>query len=68
MARNSMVLALCLVTLAGAQTPDPAQRAYQALRERDYDAAILYLTDAIRAAPGRAVLRKDLAYTYLKIG
>jgi len=68
MARDAMVVALCLAALAGAQTSDPAQRGYQALRERDYEAAILYLTNAIRAAPGRAILRKDLAYTYLKTG
>ena len=57
MARDAMVVALCLAALAGAQTSDPAQRGYQALRERDYEAAILYLTNAIRAAPGRAILR-----------
>jgi tetratricopeptide (TPR) repeat protein len=68
MVRDAILVAVCLGALAGAQTPDPAQQAYQALRERDYDAAILCLTDAIRAAPGRAGLRKDLAYTYLKIG
>ena len=63
MVRDAILVAVCLGALAGAQTPDPAQQAYQALRERDYDAAILRLTDASRAAPGRAALRKDLAYT-----
>jgi Tfp pilus assembly protein PilF len=55
-----------------AQSPDPAYeplaKAYEALRNRDYDTAIPMFLKGIEAAPGRAVLRKDLAYTYLKIG
>ena len=46
----------------------PADRAYAALRARDYDTAIAHFLAAIAAAPARADLRKDLAYTYLKIG
>jgi Tfp pilus assembly protein PilF len=46
----------------------PADRAYTALRVRDYDAAIPQFLAAIGAAPGDASLRKDLAYTYLKTG
>jgi len=58
--------------LAFAQPPDPAYppltRAYEALKTRDYDAAISNFLKGIEAAPGRASIRKDLAYTYLKVG
>ncbi len=58
--------------LAFAQAPDPAypalSRAYEALKTRDYDAAIAAFLKGIEAAPARASIRKDLAYTYLKIG
>jgi tetratricopeptide (TPR) repeat protein len=68
MVRAPLFAAVCLVALAEAQTSGPAERAYQALRAKDYDAAILLLTEAVRAAPERAALRKDLAYTLLKTG
>ena len=58
--------------LVCAQAPDPAyeplSRAYDALRARDYDAAIAGFLKAIEAAPQRASIRKDLGYTYLKTG
>jgi Tfp pilus assembly protein PilF len=58
--------------LALAQAPDPAYepltRAYEALRAHDYEAAIACFINGIGAAPQRASIRKDLAYTYLKIG
>jgi Tfp pilus assembly protein PilF len=62
--------------LASAQTtpqpPDPAyeplSKAYEALRARSYDDAIALFLKAIEAAPARPAVRKDLAYTYLKIG
>jgi Tfp pilus assembly protein PilF len=58
--------------LAGAQVPDPSSdpldQAYAALRSRNYDDAIRNFLKAIEAAPARPVIRKDLAYTYLKIG
>jgi Tfp pilus assembly protein PilF len=58
--------------LAGAQTPDPAyeplNKAYEALRGRRYDDAVALFLKAIEAAPARSAVRKDLAYTYLKIG
>ncbi len=43
-------------------------RAYEALRVKDYDTAVAAFLKGIEAAPGRAAIRKDLAYTYLKIG
>ena len=58
--------------LAPAQTPDPAyeplNKAYEALRTRSYDDAIALFLKAVDAAPARPAVRKDLAYTYLKIG
>jgi Tfp pilus assembly protein PilF len=65
-----------LCALAGAQTPapsaDPAyatlSKAYEFLRNRDYDKAIALFEKAIEAAPTRPSIRKDLAYTLLKVG
>jgi Tfp pilus assembly protein PilF len=62
--------------LIWAQTPNPVpdpayaplSRAYEALRVRAYEPAIADFMKAIEAAPKRASIRKDLAYTYLKIG
>ncbi len=58
--------------LASAQPRDAAfqasDRAYTALRARDYDVAVPAFLAAIQAAPARADIRKDLAYTLLKIG
>jgi Tfp pilus assembly protein PilF len=58
--------------LAFAQSSDLAYtmlfRAYEALRAKDYDAAIPAFLKGIEAAPQRASVRKDLGYTYLKIG
>lgn len=58
--------------LAVAQPPDPGYpalaRAYEALKTRDYDTAISNFLKGIEAAPTRASIRKDLAYTYLKVG
>lgn len=55
-----------------AQTPDPAwaplENAYQALRANNYESAIAWFGKALEAAPQRPHIRKDLAYTYLKIG
>lgn len=71
MLRIPLLLAL-LCALAGAQAPDPAyrplQQAYDALREKHYDQAVAGFTQAIALAPDRAAIRKDLAYTLLKIG
>ncbi|MBI3279467.1 MAG: tetratricopeptide repeat protein [Acidobacteria bacterium] len=57
---------------AAAQTHGPEwqslDKAYAALREKAYDAAVAHFQAAVSAAPQRADIRKDLAYTYLKIG
>jgi Tfp pilus assembly protein PilF len=58
--------------IAAAQAPDPAyeplSKAYEAARGRNYDDAVALFLKAIEAAPERPAIRKDLAYTYLKIG
>ena len=58
--------------LAAAQTPDPAyaplEKAYAALKSKDYDHAIAAFQEAVKIAPDRPAMRKDLAYTLLKIG
>jgi Tfp pilus assembly protein PilF len=68
--RGVVFFAVC--GLAFSQPPDPAYepltRAYEALRARDYDAAIAGFLKGIEAVPRRASIHKDLAYTYLKIG
>jgi Tfp pilus assembly protein PilF len=46
----------------------PLQQAYDALRQKDYDHAIAGFQQAIALAPNRPAIRKDLAYTLLKIG
>jgi Flp pilus assembly protein TadD len=68
--RACVLIAAC--GLAWAQPPDPAYeplaRAYEALRAKDYDGAVAGFLKGVEAAPGRASIRKDLAYAYLKIG
>jgi Tfp pilus assembly protein PilF len=65
-------LLLFVSALAWAQTPDtayePLRNAYRALQNKQYDQAIESFQQAIQAAPGRPAVRKDLAYTYLKVG
>jgi Tfp pilus assembly protein PilF len=65
-------LLLLVSTLAYAQPPDPAyellSKAYQYLQDKQYDEAIDLFLKGIEAAPDRPAIRKDLAYTYLKVG
>ena len=71
-----LILVATLVTAGAAsgQSPEQApeyaalQKAYQAQRLKDYDNAIAHFEEAIRLAPDRASIRKDLAYTLLKVG
>lgn len=71
MFRITFVLALAVSSLA-AEASDPAyqalERAYQALRDKNYEQAIRGFQQAIALAPIRASIRKDLAYTLLKVG
>lgn len=52
--------------LSGAD--DTLTVAYDALKAKDYDRAIAAFLQAVEANPSRTDIRKDLAYTYLKIG
>lgn len=65
---RAFLILFAAAAIAGAQAPDPAARAYDALRAKDYDAAIASFREAIELAPSRASIRKDLAYTLLKTG
>jgi tetratricopeptide (TPR) repeat protein len=66
------IILILLAALAAAQTPDPAyaplEKAYAALKVKDYDRAVASFQEAIKIAPDRPAMRKDLAYTLLKIG
>src|SRR5690242_9534109 len=68
--RAAVLFAACGLVMA--QTIDPAygplSRAYDAAKAHDYENAVAGFLQAIEAAPQRAAIRKDLAYTYLKIG
>jgi Flp pilus assembly protein TadD len=67
-----LLLALLLPLAAIAQVSDPVsvplEKAYAALRDQSYEAAIEQFHLAIEQAPKRASIRKDLAYTYVKVG
>ncbi len=69
--RLTFVIALT-VAVSPAQSSDaayqPLERAYQALRDKNYDQAIAGFHRAIALAPDRPSIRKDLAYTLLKVG
>jgi len=68
--RVAVVFLIALSALA--QTPDAAYesltKAFDALRGHDYDSAIALFQKAEKAAPDRADIRKNLAYTLLKTG
>jgi len=76
-----MFIATALVAAAlslAAQNPPPAQtadpvyapleKAYDALRAKNYDSAIAGFREAIAIAPERPSVRKDVAYVLLKVG
>ncbi len=66
--------ALCLIAAAALaqETKDPAyeplSRAFESLRQHDYDAAISDFEKAASLSPARADIHKNLAYTLLKTG
>jgi tetratricopeptide (TPR) repeat protein len=68
--RLALLALACLVLPAQTQDPayDPLQKAYQSLREKKYLDAIDHLLLAVKAAPERASIRKELGYAYLKVG
>src|ERR1700730_859702 len=69
---NRVILLLTAAAGVFAQATDPAyaplEKAYAALRAHDYDQASQSFRQAVVLAPDRASIRKDLAYTLLKIG
>jgi tetratricopeptide (TPR) repeat protein len=65
---KALFLLVSLSTLSFGEAPDPLVAAYQALKATDYDRAIPAFLKAIATSPNRADIRKDLAYTYLKVG
>ncbi|MBI3678968.1 MAG: tetratricopeptide repeat protein [Acidobacteria bacterium] len=47
---------------------DPANEGYEALKQKDYERAAAAFRRVLDAAPGRVDVRKQLAYTLLKMG
>ncbi len=72
MRKVPVILAVLWGSLAWGDVPDPAYpelaKAYDALKVRNYDQAVASFLQAIGLSPNRASIRKDLAYTLLKIG
>jgi Flp pilus assembly protein TadD len=69
---QTRVIILWLAALSGAWAADSSypvlEKAYAALRDRQFDEAIRQFQEAVRLAPDRPAIRKDLAYTLLKVG
>ncbi|MGA2599640.1 MAG: hypothetical protein ABSH09_21925, partial [Bryobacteraceae bacterium] len=67
---RAVILAIATCVTALGQAADPAyaplEKAFEALRARNYDVAIDSFERAIAAAPQRADIRKNLAYALLK--
>jgi tetratricopeptide (TPR) repeat protein len=74
MARQLLLAFFVLAAGAGAQTSDAGlERAYEALKGKDYATAIAAFERALDSAPPlaperAAAIHKDLAYTLLKVG
>ncbi|MFN0166841.1 MAG: tetratricopeptide repeat protein [Bryobacteraceae bacterium] len=47
---------------------DLLQRGYERLQNKEYEEAVKLFQEVLTATPQRSTVRKDLAYTYLKIG
>ena len=62
-----MGLIAIVASAAGPEYP-VLKDAYSALKSKDYETAISKFNEAVSLAPKRTDIRKDLAYTYLKIG
>src|SRR5580700_6997667 len=67
-----LLVTLIVAQAARAQAPDPAYspltKAFEELRQHDYDAAIVSFRAASALSPQRADIRKNLAYALLKTG
>ena len=71
--RIGTVSAVFLALLAGpvnGESPGDAEfnKAYKALAQRDYDAAVAGFREGLAKQPGNVAVHKDLAYTLLKTG
>jgi tetratricopeptide (TPR) repeat protein len=64
------MLIVLVAVASGAAGPEYAalEKAFARLQARDYPAAIAQFREAAQLAPARADIRKNLAYTLLKIG
>jgi Tfp pilus assembly protein PilF len=65
---KALILVVFLAASSFGESSDPLTKAYEALKARDYDQAIPAFLKAVAGNPQRADIRKDLAYTYLKVG
>lgn len=67
-----LITTIAALALGQAAAPEPSyqdlEQAYQALRAKDYDLAIAQFQKALAKLPDRPSIRKDLAYTFLKVG
>ncbi len=68
--KRAALFLLSLTFALAAEDPAwaPLNKAFEALRLHDYDTAIPLFEQAVSLAPGRADIRKNLAYTLLKTG
>jgi tetratricopeptide (TPR) repeat protein len=65
---KSLILGVILAAWPLAAADDELNKAYQALKVKNYDRAIPAFLKAVAASPTRADIHQDLAYTYLKVG
>ena len=65
---KTLILVVLLAASSFGEVSDPLAKAYEALKAKDYDQAIPAFLKAVAASPARVDIRKDLAYTYLKVG
>src|SRR5579862_4121138 len=65
---KALILLAFSAVLSFGDVSDPLSKAYEALNAKDYDRAIAAFLKALSDNPKRADIRKDLAYTYLKVG
>ena len=63
-----LILGVIFAAWRLAAADDTLAKAYEALKVKDYDRAIPAFLKAVEGSPARADTRKDLAYTYLKVG
>jgi Flp pilus assembly protein TadD len=64
----SLIAAVALAQESKDPAYEPLSKAFDELRLHDYDAAIANFEKAAELSPGRADIRKNLAYTLLKTG